>query len=406
MKKIRVEMFPSMHGDCFLLSFGSSPKLNLLVDSGLKETYHNYLRDRINKLSKINEAIDLLVITHIDEDHIKGALELFKENGHKTESKIVTINEVWHNSYRHLQFSKNKVEEISESEKMILEGIIAMNFNSETSDNTQSKGISAFQGSTLASYLLKGGYNWNTSFEGKAINYDSRKIVYINSDVKLRLLSPDTEKLKALGKRWLIELKKKKYNFNISDEEIFDDAFEFYMKNLVQTVDVNEDSPISKNSLTIESLLEIEGGGDTSPTNGSSISFIIEYEDKKLLFLGDSHPDLIYENILKLVREENYIPYFDLIKVSHHGSQYNTNSKLLALIDSPKFLISTDGVAHHHPDASTLANIICREGTQTRHLFFNYPIKNTEIFNNNTLIEKYNFSMHIPMHSETIIIEI
>lgn len=51
---------------------------------------------------------------------------------------------------------------------------------------------------------------------------------------------------------------------------------------------------------------------DNSVVNGSSISFILEYKDYKLLFLADSHPDIVRENIQGLVDTQGYIPFLML----------------------------------------------------------------------------------------------
>lgn len=399
MGMIRIEMFPALHGDCFLISLGLDEKVNILVDSGLKETYHLYLKDRLIELSNQNEIINLLVITHIDEDHIRGAIELFSKN-----PTIIEINEVWHNSYRHLQFLKQKIEKINYTEMEILRGILVN--NAESLSDSASKDISALQGSTLAALLYQGKFRWNTSFKGGAVNSDEIPSVSINSNIKLRILSPSNKKLESLAKRWLKELRKKKYNFNISDEEIFDDAFEFHMRNLAHSTEGNESKPISAaGNISFESLLLDDGGGDVSPTNGSSIAFIIEYADKKLLFLGDAHPELIYEKIAKLVETECYTTNFDLIKVSHHGSKNNTSKQLLSLIDAPIYLISTDGT-HGHPDLSTIANIISRKAVYSRKIIFNYPITGLEMFREQSMFDKYHYYLQIPDKGETITIEL
>ena len=89
----------------------------------------------------------MLIVTHIDNDHIGGIIELLKENGSDMDSKIIRIRNIWHNSYRHLQFEKN--QKLGRSEKNILNKIIAngeVYFNYNLGKNNL---ISAIQGTTL-----------------------------------------------------------------------------------------------------------------------------------------------------------------------------------------------------------------------------------------------------------------
>lgn len=103
---ITVKLYRANAGDAFLLSFGNEQNVNIMVDMGYVSTYNSYIERDLLNLNKENRCLDLLIITHIDRDHIRGALAFFKKNG--LISNIIKVNEVWHNSYRHLQFAKEK----------------------------------------------------------------------------------------------------------------------------------------------------------------------------------------------------------------------------------------------------------------------------------------------------------
>lgn len=82
---INISLLPAEHGDCI---FVSAENYNILIDGGIVQTYQN-LHDRrnpdkplkllINKLHEENKHIDLLVITHVDDDHIGGIIEWFED---------------------------------------------------------------------------------------------------------------------------------------------------------------------------------------------------------------------------------------------------------------------------------------------------------------------------------------
>lgn len=297
-----IEMFPAKNGDAFLIRLDN--KKNILIDMGYMDTYKTHIKDRLKKIKSENQCIDLLVITHIDEDHIEGAIEFIKENGDANNPNIIEIKEIWHNSYRHLQFDKEKVSKIPSFEERRLEEIKLCNSGISRKETNESRPISGRQGSTLAGYLFGLGYEkniWNASFKNEAVkfkneavNLDSKNEIELG-DAKIYILSPDTKKLDNLSTLWLKKLMEIDSDFSISDQVIFDDAYEMYMKKLKTISEVDENKYISYSLKVFNDLIDgkIEQRNiDKSKSNGASISFILEYENKKLLFLGDSHEDI------------------------------------------------------------------------------------------------------------------
>ena len=74
---VSIEFFPASVGDSILIRcFSRDDTLNILVDGGVKETYKNQIESRLQNLKSEGQKLDLVVITHIDTDHIGGILEL------------------------------------------------------------------------------------------------------------------------------------------------------------------------------------------------------------------------------------------------------------------------------------------------------------------------------------------
>ena len=148
-----IEMFPAENGDAFLIRLDNDK--NIVIDMGYATTYTNFIKDRFIDLNNKNQCIDLLIITHIDEDHIDGAIEFFKENGYSNKPNIIEVKEIWYNSYRHLQFEKGKIDAIERFERRQLRDIILSNLGENREGNNEFSNISARQGSTLAGYLYE-----------------------------------------------------------------------------------------------------------------------------------------------------------------------------------------------------------------------------------------------------------
>lgn len=401
-------MFPALEGDCILISLGDELKrTHILIDGGFGVTYENYIKPRLKEIASNGEIISLVVVTHIDTDHIEGILALLKENKSADNPQIITIEEIWHNSYRHLQLDEAfELTTLDWKEKAILSNIIAKGSMESKESLNGDKDISAEQGSSLAALLYRGNYKWNSRFNGKAVSCDNKKLINLDSDIVIRLLSPNNEKLDKLKEYWLRELQKEKYDFKLNNDELFDDAYEFYLMNQKEIEKDYENKEISYTESTndLNNYLSKSDSYDYSPANGSSISFILEYKGKKLLFLGDSHPQLIKLEIEKLLNQ-GYSNYFDLIKVSHHGSHRNTSKKLLELIDSDIFLISTNGGKNKHPNKETIARIVCRETHKKRQLIFNY-FQGDQPWDEKSNQEEYKYEVIYPIGKQYTVIDL
>lgn len=382
---VKIKMFPAKEGDSFLISLNNQKYI--LIDCGYPDTYEKYIKEELSSTGEL----ELFIVTHFDQDHIYGALSFLKENNEK---QFIQIKQIWHNAYKHIQFIKPENVELSENDKKVLNQICLNGYT-----NLDKSTISAEQGSTLASNILYGNYNWNYDFEQKAVscdNFQNQKC-----DYKIHLLSPDDNKLEKLAKKWKKELAGKGFRGILTDDKIFDDAFEFLtIQERTEVLD-RKAKKISEPQNLFEKLLrksfdkDIEDfEEDLKEANGSSIAFILEYEKYKLLFLGDSHPSLIEERLKALYKPSDFPIHFDTIKMSHHGSRKNTSPTLLQLIDSENYLISTNGDKHSHPDVETLALIIKRDTEFIRNLIFNYKNNVIDIINNEKLKSEFKYQLH------------
>jgi len=384
---VNIKTYPAKNGDCFLISFGrkNEKSKHLLIDCGFVDTVNNYLKNDLIEIADKGESIEKLIITHIDADHIQGAIRLLKENNSE---KFIEIKEVWHNTFRHLfEHQENKIDV---KQKQILQQIIQRGYI-KNEDKKGIQEISAEQGTTVGALILKGNYFWNSYFKGKAVSIENKKEIEVDADTIMHLLSPDKQKLVRLQNFWKDELRKYGVNYVDGNSELYDDAFEMLVSWEKEKL-IKKPKQISTTKQTIEELIKQPFDEDNTATNGSSIAFILKIQNKKLLFLGDSHPDLIVKSLDEYCKEEKII--FDLIKISHHGSFNNINKQLLEKIDSENYLFSTNGQRHNHPDKETIAHIISREAVLHRNLYFNYITSSSEYFKTDVWMKKYNYSIH------------
>ena len=174
-----------------------------------------------------------------------------------------------------------------------------------------------------------------------------------------------------------------------------------------QNINQKDPTPISINS-DYKSLEELAGSKDIYKSiksdyiNASSIALIIGYKDYKLLFLGDSHPIVIAQQLRNLGYSESNKAQFDYIKLSHHGSATSISNELIGLISCNNYIISTNGGKgkSRHPSRETIAKIALnsdRAGNQIINFYFNYPISKIESKNGILVTkeeaDKYNINL-------------
>ena len=352
-------MFPAKNGDSLLITLMGDENTNLLVDGGYGVTYRNSIRRKLKNLASEGEAIDLLIATHIDSDHIGGLIALLRENENAASAKVIPIQAIWHNSLSCLVSDSMNDDDLSAPDTELLEGICRRGMR-QPEDGTTSE-ISAAQGSSLASLIRSGNYLWNANTSIMAGH--SREI---NSDWQIRVIGPPIERLTSLREWWIAKIRGLGFDSELSSSPLMQNVFEFlssYQTPLKETEEIS--------GATEDAILSDIYKSDKSVTNGSSISFVLQGNNKKILFLGDSWAEDAISGLDSLAHDEG-IEIFDAIKVSHHGSYRNTSPELLSRVDSEKYLISTDGSKHSHPDWPVLRAIVDRPAEFTRSLIFNY----------------------------------
>lgn len=396
---ITINLLPALYGDTILIDVENDSKnTNILIDCGYN--YKNGLLPLLKCYSAQGKVIDRFIVSHYDDDHISSAAKFIKENGQSSDPKVIKINQVWLNTYRHIQFDKKRAipneEELSRIQKFVAEQQLPADSTGEE--------IGAAKASLLGHLLLEKKYAWNTDFKDQAVCTDHVKEVIVNNHIKLILLGPNRGQLSALESAFEDALKKMK--IEVSDTDLLDDAFELFSRNegtaeadiYAGSISGSETSPITKEYIK-QVKEESEYKADSAPGNGSSIAFVLDTGKKKILMLADAHAESIIEQLKTLYPNQEKI-YFDAVKVPHHGSFNNNPKELYELIDSPLYLFSTNGdhPSHVHPDIETIALIIDRplhSDMEERKLVFNYkPDHLKEIFKQD-LMDEFHYSVEI-----------
>jgi len=312
---LTIRMFPAREGDCLVITHGD-PRAphRILIDGGRKATYPA-LREFLAGLPEAQRVFDLLVVTHVDRDHIEGVLSLLADP-----DCPVRFRDIWFNGYHH-----------------ITAGLLD---------------FSAVQGNRLVEML--DGRAWNAAFSGGPIVTPDEGLddpALLPGGAEITVLSPSATKLRALRPTWEKECR----------DAGLDPA--------VDPPDLIRPLSFAADTRDIETLAATRFEDDRAPANGSSIALLLAVDGRRILLGADAHAAVLVDSLRHLGASKRI--KLDAYKVSHHGSAANTSQELLALLDCSRYLISSSGAQFQHPDPEAIARIIKFGGTNTA-LFFNY----------------------------------
>ncbi len=302
MTAVTVRALPARCGDCIVIEYGSTEHrpFRILVDGGLKGSYNDGLGKYLSESVDQPTTFDVVVVTHIDLDHIEGVIEALDRGQLTTEN-------IWFNGRAQLLDL----------------------LTTPTSDR------GALQGDALDKLIPAN--KRNPAFTAAAIHVPMSgpaETHELPGSARCTLLSPSTDRLRALLKKWPEPTRGETH---IDLCRAFDD-----------------DDDAGEGDTRGVGVF----GKDSSVANGSSIAFLLEIADVKLLLTGDAYASDLQATIQQLLDQRGQTKLaVDLFKLSHHGSRQNMTDDLLDLIEPATILVCTDGSKFNHPDADALKKI-------------------------------------------------
>jgi beta-lactamase superfamily II metal-dependent hydrolase len=332
----RVTMLPAQQGDALWIEYGSShPPHRILIDAGTAPTAE-VVRKRILDLREDERSFELWIVTHIDTDHIAGALKLLS-----VPPQGFTVGDTWFNERRHLV-------------------------------NQPESKLGAVDGEILGGFLDSLQWPWNEKFaHGQVAVPDSEAAppcFKLPGGMELTLLSPGPTQIDKLRRAWLKELEQK--NLNPAGLDYVEQLSELMHKRGVHLPSLLGD----EEQATVNELADQLFHEDDSPANASTIAVLAEYDGRSCLLTGDAVPSVLVSCIKRLLRARRQPKLrVDAVKLPHHGSRNNVSDEFLETLVSPRWLFSTNGNRYHHPDPAAVARVIRSIEGQNAALCFNYP---------------------------------
>jgi beta-lactamase superfamily II metal-dependent hydrolase len=335
-------------GDCLLVHYGSKDDPGLmLIDGGPAQVYEPFLKPRLKQLHKArgldNEEslnVDQLMVSHIDDDHVNGILELMSELVDAKDSQkplLLRIRSIWHNTFDDI--IGNKPEEL-------LSAVTASFGTAALSGVPDIEGLSPDTAMVLAS--VRQGYRLrddarklniriNKEFNNKLIMATSiHKRIAVNKGLNLSVVGPMQQDLVALQKE--------------------------------------HDKFLEKQIKDRKTKTALASFTDTSIANLSSIVILAEVEGKSMLLTGDARGDKIMQGLeMAGLMKKNGSIHVDILKIPHHGSDRNIDPSFFRRITADHYVFSGNG-EHGNPERETLKMLLDENGNENYTIHLTYPI--------------------------------
>lgn len=327
---LSIRMLPAKEGDALWITWGSAAAPHrMLVDMGT-ESVGKKLRARILDLPEDERKFDLLVVTHVDRDHIGGVLTCLAE---ADEIPGLEIGDVWFNGFTHL------------------------------SGGTAASGLEPMgpaQGERLSTWLRT--QRWNQAFGGgPCVRTPGQPLqtVLLHDDLKLTVIGSTTAKLASFIDEWKDEVHEALEKGSLTEDQVTPGL----------EIMGAQTRPDLQTPQDLSDLAATDTDDDNKKANGSSIALLLEYDGRSVVLAGDAHSEDLIEGLQ--AARGNGRARLDAFKLPHHASKANVTKALIDKVDCRRWLVSTDGTRFSHPDAIAIARILAHGRPKRPLLAFN-----------------------------------
>ncbi|MFN8290267.1 MAG: hypothetical protein U0U70_08425 [Chitinophagaceae bacterium] len=318
---IKVHVIQARYGDCLLLEYGEADHPSfMLIDGGPARNYKERLKPALASLLNGQTVIGDIVISHVDNDHILGVLDMLTEwliEKDTGGAASLMASHCWFNSFSNTIRTRLLETRLSAINKVAsLQGVqmLAMNFTLT--------GIR--EGARVIQRAGQLGIPVNEDTGGGPLIAAAANPPVHRGNMEIIIAGPTTDNLQKLQTEWE----------------------EWVRKN---------EKKIAAGEYTPQAAADL----DKSIPNLSSIVLLVKAEGKTILLTGDCRSDHLQQGLIETGCSADGRLHTDVFKVQHHGSCRNVKGgqEFFEQVTADTYIISADGT-YHNPDYDTLRWIV------------------------------------------------
>lgn len=357
---MKITAYHAASGDCVLVT-GTDGNHNILVDGGRSTPYKDHIRARLGALRDAGGKIDLLCVSHVDNDHVSGILDLLEDevawrkhqfdltldpaSGPPSVPRPPEIVQVWHNAMFVLvgEDSEHLVDEIATSAAGLFAATEAAHDLVHRLDNIATGYKEGMEISRrMSTHHLN--LRLNPQANGGMLKRVAVGSILTLGDMEIFLLGPSQDDIDSLRTAWDTWL-----NTAGEDVEELHDRLRADEEELGTAFDP-EGLAAPQIILDAAGIATALGEGGITPPNLASIMMLVEEGDESLLLTGDG----CSEEILQGLEHHGKIApggtlHVTTLKVQHHGASANVTEEFCQRITADNYLFCSNG-SHHNPE--------------------------------------------------------
>ena len=363
---MRLRVFQASDGDCLLLS--SRDGKHMLIDGGRSGSFEKHAAKELSSC----EMLEVVCVTHIDEDHISGVIKLlkhvqkwriyqFEKNNQPSDRsprkepaspEPPKIGQIWHNGFE--DQLENNAGEIRSILSLVANVQTALPNADEIPRGHYMPDLAAGEKlATKLAYLASPEFlkiNVNKHFNGRLVRADKCHKPYCLGTAKVTIIGPTEEDLAVLRKDWLEWVEKSRDTIRSLRGEIEKER---------ERLGLAESDVVLRTMRSISSAAQSFGDRkDMSTPNLASIMFLVEEDGSTALFTGDGACQDVYRGLEKADKlDSNKRIHVNILKIPHHGAVANVNLEFLQNVIADHYVFCGNGT-HKNPELSVVQLVV------------------------------------------------
>ena len=395
---MRLRVFFAGDGDCLLLTTGDGR--HVLVDGGRSGTFAEHTRPHLAELAAADEPLDLLVVSHIDADHISGVISLLKEvaawevHDHQVTAgqnpsfpepsapRPPKILGLWHNSWRaQVKDLEGPISafanQVSEALELATETVESQGADTRLAlDSVGGLAESIADGVALLRLVDdETPIPRNDAFgKGLVLLRDPVHVEQVGA-TQLRVLGPAGHHLNRLRDDWRVWLERQPASTRRGDTDrpgtpgtggessastlpMSPPEARTVIRDIAAAAAAAaaDASPTAADTAPV--ILEKTRPSAVTPPNRASITLLAEENGHTLLLTGDAAEEEILEGLEAAGCFVDENPFWcNVVKVQHHGSEHNLSKVFASRVLAEQYVFCADG-AHGNPNPSVVKTLL------------------------------------------------